>query len=127
MRGMYIMEFTEQNQDVKQQKVVFFMSTLQTYYQFKQLDFYNVDQHTGVKSLIHSTKHLRDNQLQRLELPWRKFKHHIKESEGNIQYSRRMSRGGNIQGVVHFQNQNYSVTESPKCNSNSNEWSQESQ
>ena len=37
-----------------------------------------------------------------------------------IRYSRRMSRGGNIQGVVHLQNQNYLVTEtlifSPKSN-----------
>ena len=31
------------------------MSNLQTYYHFK-LDFQNVDQHTGVKWLIHGTK-----------------------------------------------------------------------
>ena len=46
------------------------MSNLQTYYYF-ELDFQNVDQHTGGKWLIHGTKHHKDNQLQRLELPWR--------------------------------------------------------
>ena len=44
------------------------MSNLQTYYHFK-LDFQKVDQHTGGKWLIHSTKHCKDNQLQSLELP----------------------------------------------------------
>ena len=36
------------------------MSNLQTHYHFK-LDFQNVDQHTGVKWLIHGTKHHKDN------------------------------------------------------------------
>ena len=35
-----------------------------------------------------------------------------------------MSRGGNIQGVVRLQNQNYLVTESLKCSLKSNEWPQ---
>ena len=46
------------------------MSNLQTYYQFK-LDFQKVDQHTGVKWLIHGTKRHKANQLQSLELPCR--------------------------------------------------------
>ena len=46
------------------------MSYLQTIYHFK-LDFQKVDQHTGSKWLIHSTKHHKGNQLQRLELPCR--------------------------------------------------------
>ena len=46
------------------------MSHLQTYYHFK-LDFQKVDQHTGGKWLIHGTKRRKDNQLQRLELPYR--------------------------------------------------------
>ena len=33
-----------------------------------------------------------------------------------------MSRGGNIRGVVHLQNQNYLGKESLKCSSKSNEW-----
>ena len=45
------------------------MSNLQTYY-FK-LDFQKVDQHTGGKWLILSTKRSKDNQLQSLELPCR--------------------------------------------------------
>ena len=54
----------------KQQKMFSLMSNLQTYYHFK-LDFQKVDQHTGGKWLIHSTKQPRDNQLQSLELPCR--------------------------------------------------------
>ena len=46
------------------------MSNLQTYYHFK-LDFQKMDQHTVGKWLIHGTKHLKDNQLQSLELPCR--------------------------------------------------------
>ena len=46
------------------------MSNLQTYYHFK-LDFQKVDQHTGGKWLIHSTKRRTDNLLQSLELPCR--------------------------------------------------------
>ena len=46
------------------------MSNLQTYYHFK-LDFQKVDQHTGGKWSIHSTKCRKDNQLQSLELPCR--------------------------------------------------------
>ena len=42
----------------------------QTYYHF-QLYFQKVDQHTGGKWLIHGTKRRKDNQLQRLELPFR--------------------------------------------------------
>ena len=41
------------------------MSNLQTYYHF-ELDFQKVDQHTGGKRLIHSTKRRKDNQFQRL-------------------------------------------------------------
>ena len=44
------------------------MSNLQTHYHFK-LDFQKVDQHTGGKRSIQSTKHRKDNQLQNLELP----------------------------------------------------------
>ena len=44
------------------------MSNLQTYYHF-QLDFQNVDQHTGGKWLIHGTKRHKYNHLLSLELP----------------------------------------------------------
>ena len=54
----------------KQQKIVFLMSNLQTYYHLK-LDLQIVDQHTGGKWLIHGTKRRKDNQLQSLELPCR--------------------------------------------------------
>ena len=54
----------------KQQKMFSLMSNLQNYYHFK-LDFQKVDQHTGGKWLIHSTKRRKDNQLQSLELPCR--------------------------------------------------------
>ena len=47
------------------------MSKLQVHYPFK-LDFQKVDQHTGGKWLIHSTKHRKYNQLQNLKLPCRK-------------------------------------------------------
>ena len=47
------------------------MSDLQTYYDF-QLNFQKVNQHTGDKWLIHSTKRCKDNQLQSLEFPCRK-------------------------------------------------------
>ena len=46
------------------------MSNSQTYYRLK-LDFQKVDQCTGGKWLIHSTKRCKDNQLQSLELPCR--------------------------------------------------------
>ena len=46
------------------------MSNLQINYHFK-LDYRKVDQHTGDKWLIHSTKRRKDNQLQSLELPYR--------------------------------------------------------
>ena len=63
------------------------MSNLQTYYHFKQ-DFQKVDQHTGGKWLIHSTKCHKDNQLQSLELPVEyptsECKHDIRESKGNM-------------------------------------------
>ena len=48
------------------------MSNLQTYQYFK-LDFQKLDQHTGGKWLIHSTKRHKDNQLQSLELSRRIF------------------------------------------------------
>ena len=48
------------------------MSNLQTYYRF-QLDFQEVDQHTGGRWLIHGAKRSKDNQLQSLELPSRIF------------------------------------------------------
>ena len=44
------------------------MSISQSRYHSK-LDFQKVDQHTGVRWLIHNTKHHQDNQLQSLELP----------------------------------------------------------
>ena len=44
------------------------MSNLQTYNHF-ELDFQNVDQHTGDKRLIYGTKRRKGNQLQSLELP----------------------------------------------------------
>ena len=75
------------------------MSNLPNYYHFK-LDFQKVDQHTGGKWLFHGTKCHKGDQLQSLELPC------------SIQYSRRMSRGRNIQGVVHLQNQTYLCKES---------------
>ena len=43
------------------------MSNLQTYDNFK-LDFQDMDQDTGGKWLIRSTKQCKDNQLQSLEL-----------------------------------------------------------
>ena len=46
------------------------MSSLQTYDHF-QLDFQNVEQHTGGNWLTHGTKRRKDNQLQSLELPCR--------------------------------------------------------
>ena len=46
------------------------MSNLLTYYHFN-LDFQNVDQHTGGKWLIHGNKRHKDNHLQSLELPSR--------------------------------------------------------
>ena len=52
-------------------KLFSIMCNLQTHYHFK-LDFQKVDQHTGGKWLIHSTKLHRDNHLQSLELPCRK-------------------------------------------------------
>ena len=51
-------------------KLFSIMINLQTHYHLK-LDFEKVDQHTGGKWLIHSTKHHRKNQLQSLELPYR--------------------------------------------------------
>ena len=50
--------------------VVYIMSKLQNRYHF-QLNFQNVDQHTGGKWLIHGTKHHKDNQLQSLKFPCR--------------------------------------------------------
>ena len=80
-----------------------FTSNLQTYYHFKQ-DLQKVDQGIEGKWLIHGTKRHRNNQLQRgsVNMTLRSPKETC-----SIQYSRRMSRGGNIQGVVHWQNQNY--------------------
>ena len=49
-------------------KLFSFTSNLQTYYYF-ELDFQNVDHHTGGKWLIHGTKHRKDNQLESLEPP----------------------------------------------------------
>ena len=49
-------------------KLYSLMSKLQTFYHFK-LNFQKVDQYTGGKWLIHSTKRHKDNQLQSLELP----------------------------------------------------------
>ena len=46
------------------------MPNLETYCHFK-LDFQKVEQHTGGKWLIHSTKRRKDNQLQNLKLPFR--------------------------------------------------------
>ena len=40
-----------------------FKSNLQTYYHFN-LDFQNVDKHTGGKWVIHGTKRHKNNQLQ---------------------------------------------------------------
>ena len=93
-------------------KLVSIMWNLQTHYNF-WLDFQKVDQHTGRKWLIHDTKHHKDNQSQSLELnPGRSSKHGTSESKVicSIQYSKAMSRGGNIQGGAHLQNQNYLVT-----------------
>ena len=101
------------------------MSNLQTYYHFK-LDSQKVDQHTGGKWLIHGTKCCKDNQLQSLdspvEYPSKEWKHDIKESKGNMfnPIFQLDVQGGNIQGVVHLQNQNYLGKESLKCSSRSN-------
>ena len=46
------------------------MSKLQTRYHSK-LDFPKVDQHTGGKLLIHDIKRLKNNHLQRREIPCR--------------------------------------------------------
>ena len=43
------------------------MSHLHNHYRFK-LDFWNVDEHTGDKWLIHGTNHGKNNQLQSLEI-----------------------------------------------------------
>ena len=51
------------------------ISNLQTNYRLKldrlKLNVQNVDQHAGWKWLIHETKHRKDDQLQKLELPCR--------------------------------------------------------
>ena len=52
-----------------------------------------VDQHTGGKWLIHGTKHRKDNQLQSPKVTC------------SGRYSDGMSRGKNIEGGVHLQNQ----------------------
>ena len=39
-----------------------------------KVDFHKVDQHAGVKWLIHDSKRRKDNQLQSLKLPCRIFK-----------------------------------------------------
>ena len=88
------------------------VSNLQTDYNLK-LNFQNMDHHTGGKWLIHGTKHHKDNQRQSLEppieYPSRESKHGTKKSEGNMfnQYSKAMSRGGNIEEGAYLQNQNY--------------------
>ena len=87
------------------------------HYRFK-LDFQNIDLHTGGKWFIHGTKHRETISCKAwkppVEYPSRECKHDIKESEGNLfnQYSKGMSRGRNIQGVIHLQNKNYLITES---------------
>ena len=62
------------------------MSNLQTYYHFK-LDFQKVDQHTGIKWLIHGTKRRKDSCTawhSPVEYPIKECKHDIKESESNM-------------------------------------------
>ena len=51
-------------------KLFSIVSNLQTHDHFK-LDFQNVNQQTEGTGLIHGTKHRKDTQLQRLELPCR--------------------------------------------------------
>ena len=71
----------------------------------KETHFANLesnDQHTGGKWLIHGTKHRKDNQFKAwnspAEYPRWEFKYDTRYSDG-------MSRGKNIQGGVHLQNQ----------------------
>ena len=48
------------------------MTNVNTYAKQKyKLDFQKVDQHTGVKWLIHGIKHRKEKRLQSLELPCR--------------------------------------------------------
>ena len=76
---------------IKNNETFSIMSNLQSNYHFK-LDFQILDQHKGGKWLIHGIKHFKDDQLQSLELPWRKntlvgnlnIKHDTKLSEGNM-------------------------------------------
>ena len=78
------------------------MSNLQTHPDYK-LDFQKVDQHTGGKWLIHSTKYRKDHQLIKawnspVEYISRESKHNIKESEGNM-FNPIFK--GNVQGRKH--------------------------
>ena len=90
-----------------------FTPNLQTYYHFKQ-DFQKVDQGIEGKWLIHGTKRHQDNQLQSGNV---NMTQRSPKETCSIQYSRRMSRGGNTQGDVRWQNQNYLGKESVKCSS----------
>ena len=93
------------------------MSNLQTYYHFN-LDFQKVNQHTEASGQSTAPSPARAISCKAgnspVEYPSRECKHHTEESKENMfnPISRRMSRGRNIQGAVHFQNQNYLCKES---------------
>ena len=50
-------------------KLFSIVPNLQTHYHFK-LDFQKVDQHTGGKWLIHSTKHHKGQSVAKPQTPW---------------------------------------------------------
>ena len=86
----------------KQQKIVF---------PFK-LDFQNVDQHTG--GHVVNPRHQRRQSVAKPGIPLQiisagnvNMTYRSPKETYSIQYSRRMSRGRNIQRVVHLQKQNY--------------------
>ena len=66
------------------------------------IDFKIVDQHTGGKWLIHSTKQHKNNPLQSLEFPVeypsRESEHRMRDSEGNM-FNPIFK--GNVQGLKH--------------------------
>ena len=107
------------------------MSNIQTYYHF-QLDFQKVDQHTGASGYSTVPNVARTISCKACNSPVEdtsgECKHDMSPKVAfSIQYLGRISRGRNIQGVAHLQNQNYLVTESLQCSSKSNEWPQKNQ
>ena len=60
-------------QNTKNEDILSSVSNLQPNWCLK-IDFEKVDQHAGGKWLIHDTKRRKDNQLQSLQLPCRKYR-----------------------------------------------------